>query len=361
MTETALAELSVYNARPTVRINGQEDARLTALILAMEMTEQEGGMAALELRLSNIASDDQGSADAAFEQSRTLTLGAQVVVCAGDVSAPQEIFRGTITGFEAEFPEHGPPELVVLAEDVFLQARMARRTKVYDSIALADLAQRFAADLGLTPVISGLSEGLGTLVQLDESDLAFLRRMLARYDADLQVVGTELHVAPRGEVRRGAITLELHSQLLSARVLADLSHQVTQVTVAGWNAIQGQRVTGRSSGAHAGPGQGSSGADLLRQALSERAHHIAHLAVTTEAEARAAADAAFDARARRLVVIEGLAEGNSTLRVGTHVTINGLSPRFDNTYYVVRACHTFNQERGYQTSFEAECAFLGGN
>jgi phage protein D len=153
----------------------------------------------------------------------------------------------------------------------------------------------------------------------------------------------------------------LHGQLLSARVLADLSHQVTQVTVAGWNASQGQRVTGRSSGANTGPGHGSSGADLLRQALSERAHHIAHLAVTTDAEARAAADAAFDARARRLVVIEGLAEGNPALRVGTHVTINRLSSRFDNTYYVVRACHHFDQKRGYQTSFEAECAFLGGN
>ena len=70
-------------------------------------------------------------------------------------------------------------------------------------------------------------------------------------------------------------------------------------------------------------------------------------------------DAAFDERARRLVCIEGTAEGNPTLRVGAHVQISGLSGRFDNTYYVTRAVHRFDMQHGYRTDFEAECAYLG--
>ena len=84
-----------------------------------------------------------------------------------------------------------------------------------------------------------------------------------------------------------------------------------------------------------------------------------NLAVATDGEARALADASFDRRARRFVSVEGLAEGNPALRVGTHVSLRGLSPRFDNTYYVVRASHRYDQTRGYETEFEAECAYLG--
>ena len=118
-------------------------------------------------------------------------LGAEVVVYAGDENAPREVFRGTISALEGDFPETGAPGLVVLAEDVFQKARLARRTKVHDNVSLADLARSLAGSVGLTPVVTGLTAPIGTQVQFNESDLAFLRRLLARYGGDLQVVGKE--------------------------------------------------------------------------------------------------------------------------------------------------------------------------
>ena len=38
-----------------------------------------------------------------------------------------------------------------------------------------------------------------------QRDLHFVRRLLARYDADLQVVGTELHASPRSQAQRTTI------------------------------------------------------------------------------------------------------------------------------------------------------------
>jgi phage protein D len=195
-------------------------------------------------------------------------------------------------------------------------------------------------------------------MQLNESDLAFLRRLLARVDGDLQIVGGELHVAPRSEVQRGTVELQLTSQLRRARLLADLSHQVTEVTVTGWDPARGERVSSTSTGADLGPGSGRPGAQLLRD-IAPRAEHIGHVAVASDREAQALADASFDRRARRFVSVEALAEGNPALRVGTHVTLRGLGSRFDNTYYVVRASHRYDQTRGYETEFEAECAYLG--
>ncbi|MGB3294652.1 MAG: hypothetical protein WBB01_16840, partial [Phormidesmis sp.] len=179
------------------------------------------------------------------------------------------------------------------------------------------------------------------------------------YDADVQVVGGELHVSPRGDVRRGEVELALHSQLRKAKLLADLADQVNEVTLTGWNPLQGQRTSGSSRGDALGPGRGQTGAAFLRRTLGERHHHISHLMAPTDAEATALAAAAFDDRARRFVTVCGTAEGNPAIRVGTHAKLTGLGDRFDNTYYVVRTCHRFDVARGYETDFEAECAYFG--
>ncbi|MGA2412563.1 MAG: hypothetical protein ABSG46_19535, partial [Candidatus Binataceae bacterium] len=59
------------------------------------------------------------------------------------------------------------------------------------------------------------------------------------------------------------------------------------------------------------------------------------------------------------VSVEGTAQGNPGLRVGTQVNLSGVGGRFSNSYYVVRVCHRYDLEHGYYTDFEAECAFLG--
>jgi phage protein D len=359
MAEAAVSQLPVYSSRPTIRIDEQDFDRAGGLLIAMDMQEQEGGLSALQLRFSNVASDPDGGADFAFEDETELRLGANIAVYSGDQNAPQEIFRGVITGLEADFPAREPPELLVLAEDPLQSARMTRRTKTYRDMSIADLASEIASKLSLDPVISGLADQSSVWVQLNESDLAFLRRVLRRIDGDLQVVGNELHVSARKDVQRGELELELFSQLQSVKFVADLSDQVTELTVSGWDSIRGERISATSTGANLGPGEGRSGARILADTLGERSEHIGHILVSTDAEARQLADSVFDQRARRFVCAHGRAEGNPALRVGTNVRLVGVSPRFENTYYVVAVCHSFDLVNGYQTQFKAECHNLG--
>lgn len=361
MAETQISQDPRYRARPTVRIDDREKAAVTHRVNAFQVKEQAGGLSSLELRLSNEPGGEApGAAGFAFEDEADLALGSRIAVYAGDEQHPREIFRGVVSGLEAEFHEDGQAELVVLAEDALQSGRLARRSKTHDDLKLADLANQIAKDLSLAPKIAGFTDSVGVQVQLNESDLAFLRRMLERYDGDLQVVGKELHVTQRSQVSRGTIELAARGgQLRRARFIADLAHQVTEMTTAGWDVDGAQRITGTSSGANLGPGSGRAGARMLHDKLGDRSEHIGHPPVATRAEAQAVADTAFDQRARRFVVAHGTAEGNAQLRVGTNVKITGTSKRFDNTYYVVYACHRFDLARGYETDFEAECAYLG--
>ena len=362
MADGTAIDDTLYSARPTLRFAGEPDERATGLIERMVMVEGEGGLRSLQLGLSNWASGTDGDAGPAFEDSTRVRLGGAIEVYCGPVDRPRELFSGQITGLEPVFARGQPPQLNVYAEDALIAARLARRSKVYSEQSPADVVRAVASALGLEVTITALDAPVATWVQMDETDLAFLRRLLARFDADLQVVGTGLHVSPRSEVQRPAVLLNLGNDLRSLRVFADLADQVTSVSVRGWDAAAGSAVKAvASSGSHLGPGRGRDGATLLRDAFGERPDNLGHYAARSQNEAQALAEAAFDHRARRFLRANGITEGNPSLRVGATVSLSGLGSRYDNDYYVVSTRHCYDLREGYRTEFAAECAYLAGS
>ena len=362
MPPTVPTDQAIYAAHPLIEVDGRTHDLLISNLVALSVVEGEGGLSALEATFTNTRLDDGEGAGFAFEHAPTpLALGAELKVGMGEAGSPGELFRGRITGLEAVFAEGDQPRLTVLAEDALLRARLRRRSRTHPAGTLEALVRAVADIAGLRPVIDGLDAMVGVQVQLDETDLGFLRRVLARHDADCQAVGGELHAAPRASVQRGELTLAWPGMVRRVRVLADLAHQVTAVTWSGFDVVQGQAIDATSgTGADLGPGRGQPAADLLRQSFSERSEHLGALACADQAEAQALVDAALAIRARRFVRYEAECSGDPRLRVGSHVTFSGLGPRFGGTAYVVRVRHRYDLEHGYACDLTAESARFGG-
>ncbi|MEM7021589.1 MAG: contractile injection system protein, VgrG/Pvc8 family [Pseudomonadota bacterium] len=362
MPEAILAPTAIYSARPIIEIDRRRPPIAQQLLLEMDMRETEGGLSSLELRFINIVTHERGGVDFAFEHSGTdlFPLGNEIRVFGGDEGDPVEIFAGTISAVEFLYEEDGQPELCIHAEDALMESRMQRFTRSHPAGPLRDIVENVALDTGLRANISGLTDSVDIQIQLNESNLAFLRRLLVDYDADLQVVHDELHVSPRGDVERGSVTLAVGGQLTRIRLCADLSDQVSKVTHASFDVAQGRQLTAESVRVDLGPGSGRTGSDWLEQARGSRDEHLAERPVYDQAQADALVNAAYSRRSRRFVTAEGTCEGNPALRVGTHVNIEGVGPRFENTYYVTSVCHRFDRSVGYQTDFTAECGYFGG-
>jgi phage protein D len=98
---------------------------------------------------------------------------------------------------------------------------------------------------------------------------------------------------------------------------------------------------------------------VLSNTLGERSEHLSNTAVINEAEAQAYVDACFAQRERKFTTVEACSIGNPSIRVGSHVSLAGVGPRFENTYYVNSVNHRYDLVHGYQTEFRAECAFFG--
>ena len=351
---------STISARPTIRIDGQELPLMTQNISRLRMREALGGLSTLEMALVDILSFADGHVGYGATAESPIKLGAAIKAYMGSTEEPQEIFDGFITAVEAEVGPDTPPLFTLLAEDKLFKARKTRRSRTFESSSPADIVRSIAGDHGLTPEVrDGLDEPNGTWAQINESDLAFLRRILDRFDADIQVVGGSLQAGPCARDARTTVSLTLGTNLTRARMTADLADQVTEIRVGSFDPATGDAVSASATQGEMGPGAGKDGASILKDKFSIRREHVGHQGPMTDSEGDKVARAYFGKRSRRFVRVDAAAQGDGRIRVGSHVTIAGVNPFFTNTYVVTEAIHRFDLANGYLTEFLAEGAYMG--
>jgi len=355
------SDIRPYSARPTLRVDGAQNDRIDAAMCEMRLREQVGGLSSAELRFYDSVAKSDGTAAFAFADGRVLRLGAELRLYAGDAATPQEIFRGNISAIETEAGLAAPPSFAVLAEDALQKARRSRRSATYVDKSPADVVRTVAGRLGIKVTVNdGLDKPVCTWLQMNETDLSFLRRMLRDVDGDMQMVGDNLQVGPRARDDRGQIDLTYGANLRQIRITADLADVATQVRVAGWDPRQGTAVSAVAADGTLGPGSGPTGKDLASQALGASCQElVGHHGEMTQSEADVLARSIFAARARRFVRASGTADGNPQLRVGTKLRFLGVNALLATTVTVVEATHRFDLADGYVTDFGAEGAFLG--
>lgn len=357
----ALADPFLYTASPTVEVGGMSYPLVASNLERMRVTEALGGLSSLELVLADTVTREDGTMGFASGAGSPLELGAGIRVFAGPAEVRAfEIFDGQITAIEIEYRDQGAPTFTVLAEDRLFPARRKRRTRLFDDRALTDVVESIASDYGLTAEVrEGIDSTPRDWMQLDETDLAFLRRILHLCDCDVQVVGDKLQVGRVGKDRRSLVALAAGSTLKHVRITADIAEQVSDIRLASFDPDSGEPADATAQASGSGPGAGRTGADLLGEKFSAVKMHLGRSGPVTDAEADSLAIFDADRRARAFVTARGTAQGNGELRVGSWIELSGVTAQFANQYSVVRAVHRFDRAHGYETDFEAQCAYLG--
>jgi hypothetical protein len=351
----------LLNFSPTVEVGGMSYPLIGEKLEYMRVTERQGGMSSLELVMADSAAQGDGSALHAAGAGSPLQLGAGIRLFGGPAERnAAELFDGQITAIEAEVRDAAAPLFTVLAEDRLFPLRRLRRTRLHESMKLADVVSAIAEDHRLKPEVrDGIDETARNWMQADETDLAFLRRILSRFDADVQIVADKLQVGRVGMDQRTPITLHAGTTLKYARITADIAEQVTAIRLASFDPETGEPVDANEAGGGFGPGKGKSGADILNEKFSAVVMHLGRNGPLTSADATAIAQTECNRRARAFVRACGTTRGDPGLRVGSWITLVGVNPQFANDYAVTHAVHRWNLEEGYLTDFEAECAYLG--
>jgi phage protein D len=342
-------------SRPSIEIDGQRDATLSAGLMTLDVIETSEGLARCELSFGN-----WGGADSSGFQHfdrKLIDFGKRLGVKVGDAL----VFQGAISAISGSFPEGKPPQVCVCAEDRLQDLRMTRRTRSFADATLSDVLNRIASDHGLQAQIDVSGETYKHLAQVNQSDLAFIRDLARREDAQIWIEDMLLKAAQR--VRRDAPTLELGyaGDLREFHVSADLAHQRTKLVGAGWSVADKRAAKHEADDAaiQAELNGAPSGAQTLQQAFGARIDTLAHTMPAVDAEARAFAEASFRHMARRFVVGRGVAKTQPELRVGAKLKIKGVGPLFEGEYTVTEVQIRFDAKKGLRTEFCCDRPALG--
>jgi uncharacterized protein len=351
-----------YASRPTIRIDGTIQAGLGDVLLQSLLVEETTlGLFRCEANFLNWGPKN-GEVGFLFFDRQMLDFGKTFSVEFGPVGSAGPVFAGRISGIEAQYPPHRPPEVTILAEDRFQDLRMERRTRSFEDVTDADVIRTIASQHGLTAKLDVDGPTHRTLAQVNQSDLAFLRERAASIDAELWMDDKTFYAQARTRRNSGTATFTYGKNLLEFTVLADLAHQRTSVQVNGWN-VADKAAIGEKAGESMVAAElngGRSGSSVLATALKPRDEYVSLAVPLSTAEAKAMAESRYRARARSFVRGTGVVDGNVKLRVGSYIEFAGLGPFFDGRYYVRVARHTFNVREGYRTTFEVERPGIGG-
>jgi hypothetical protein len=351
-----------YSARPTIRVDGNVQQLLGEQDLQSLLVEETTlGLFRCEANFRNWGPANGAVGFVYFDRS-VIDFGKAFSVEFGPQTAAGPVFAGRVVGIEAHYPAGPIPEIVVLAEDRLQDLRMERHTRSFENVTDADVIRKIATKQGLTAQVDADGPTYKVLVQLNQSDLAFLRERCAAIDAELWIDNKTLYVQSRAKRNAGPVTLTYGQDLLEFTVLADLADQRTSVRVTGWSVPDKAAVDATADDGTLGTelAGGRSGSAVLAQALAPHKDSVTRAVPMTQQEAQAMAQARYKARARNFIRGRGVVDGNVKVRVGAQVTLAGLGPFFDGPYYVTRARHSFTLLDGYRTSFDCARPGIGG-
>jgi len=336
------------NTRPVISVNGEENPQINGMLGDMIVNLPLMGSAHAELSLTNWGEGTQ-AADVLFS---ALDFGDSIkIAIAGRDPGSGEttehpIFDGEITGIEERYGG-GAPQLFLLVQDKLHHLGRLRNSRTFEEYTADEIVQAIARESGLTADEVSVSSLRSTYHQINESNLAFLFRLLTHFDVALRLDDGRLRARAEAPDSQ-PIVLNADQNKIPIRLLADLNNQQTTARVQGFNVGTHEQVSGSADTLYPSPA-GTTAAQTLRRLGWSGDTELRQPFPLSQGEAEAYATAHFSSRARRFITGDIRCDGEPLLKSGREIRLEGVSPRLQGKYQVVHCVHRFGGEKGFET------------
>jgi uncharacterized protein len=296
-----------------------------------------------------------------------------IATAVGQKTGLSLMLAGLITKITPNFPASGQPTLNVSGQNALRKLMTRQETHVYERMRDSDIAEQvgrrgdFRIGNLVIPVrtdanAKGQESENNHVLQDNQYDIVFLLQRAHRNGYDLllrqetQKGQTKqfLFFGPAAAEQPTSYILEWGKSLIQFQPTLTISHQVYFVTVHGWDAARGKRISITVDRSQL-PTRGLRDRrelDQIESGFRERSEVIVDRPFRNEAQARQYALARLAQNARDLVTGKGSTIGTPELRAGSVVELRKLGNTFSGRYLVKSTTHTINAS-GYITEFEA--------
>lgn len=285
-----------------------------------------------------------------------LRLGSPVEIHMGygDRTKLDLMLKGIMTGLQTSFPSSGLPQLTISGFDYSFCLTKGRGSQNWPNKKDSDVVREIAKEYNLDPQVEDTKVVLAQIERSQESAAEFVRKLAQRNGFEFFVTEKELFFRKPANDERGEIQLKWGRGLLSFSPEINLSEQVTEVEVHGWNIQTKKPIVGRARRGDE-PGRDpnrASGSEYLERVCKKKQSTLRiREPVFSQQEADQRAKAILKRRAEGFLGGRGETIGIPDLKANVNVTLDGLGKFFNTTFYVRQTTHTVDSS-GYRTSFE---------
>jgi len=272
----------------------------------------------------------------------------------GDRNSLDLMLTGLVTELNTSFPSSGLPQLTVSGYDYSYCLTKGTDSKNWEKQKDSDVVREIAKDYNLDPKVEDTKVVQPKIERSQESAAHFIARLAERNGFEFLVTEKELFFRKPANDKQSIIELEWGRGLLSFAPEINLSEQVTQVEVYGWDIQTKKPIVGRARrgdepGRH--PSR-SSGAEYLGKVCkAKQATLRIREPVFSQQEADLRARAILKRRAEGFVGGRGETIGIPELRPNVNVTLGGVGKFFETSFYIKHTTHAVSSS-GYRTTFD---------
>jgi len=375
--QSGLPKVDYYAPNYRIEIEGAElDPSTKGDVLDLKVTMEKENLTGFSLTINNW---DDRSLSFKYSDGDTFSVNQRILIEMGYADRLVSMVQGQITSMSPKFPQSGSPTLEVAGTDRLFSLKNSK-PKDGDILSYVDkadwqIAQAVADRNGLPIEVTKAGPVHPLVVQeKDQDDARFLLDRARRIDFDFYMqTDPKSHkdklyfVKPRdgrdGETIR-VYEFEWGKTLMSFSPKLNISDQVSEVTVRGWNPRTKTVIVAKATAADLprSEGRGSNGPALAARSStggSGKQDFIVDAAVLNQEEAKKLAVSRLVEKAYGYVTGSGQVIGIPDLRPGDNVKLSGLGTRFSGQYYVRKVDHSLGSS-GYLTQFEVSTLRDGG-
>lgn len=283
--------------------------------------------------------------------------GREVEIKIGYVDRLTTMLVGEIISLRPSFPAGGTPELEVSGYDLSHQFSRVRRERTFremkDSQVVASIAgeakHKLKTDIEETATVHPV------VVQSQQTDFEFITELAERNFFKFAVRDRTLCFKRPQDEGGAFVSMEYGRSLLSFTPELNISGQVSEVTVRGWNPQTREAIVGSARrGSEEGREQRrSSGGEMVESIYGAVEERVLDQPVFSRQEADNLARAILNRLAEGLIRGDGVCIGIPEIRAGVVVELKGLGSKFSRRYHVESSTHTIGGS-GYTTNFRVK-------
>ncbi|MEO3815984.1 VgrG-related protein [Plantactinospora sp. B24E8] len=283
----------------------------------------------------------------------TFTVGTRVEVAFRAENDPVVVTVGEVTAMAVQPGVTGRHELVLSGLDLTHRLARGPKSRSFQRVTDADIATRIAGEYGLQPDVDSTGEVLEHVLQVGETDYAFLRRRAVRIGFDFWISDRTFHFKRGPRASGTPPVLRWGGNLHHFTVRFASAERCDEVEVRGWDSLGKRAVTGRASEGE--PGTDAPAAEELaaaaRRSFGRVTRSAGQFPVVDQAEADALARSFLFRTSAGEAVLRGEAAGDPLLGAGAEVRVEQVGARLSGRYRVTSVEHSYGANRPYRTRF----------